>query len=115
MLKGLPILQEGLTFVAGISMPARDADLVPVLITRVVSELIIPRSAQLGARLVEVVLIALHAHPVREAGRAPGVGQGVPLGAGVDDTRVCVLLYDPVSHCRGQPRSDKVTEDKKGW
>ena len=81
-----PALLTGLT--VGRSHPAGQALLVAVLVAGVVAELVVSRPAQLGARAVVVVVVALHPESVVDGG-CPAVPRGrVPLAGRLQDARV---------------------------
>lgn len=88
-------------YLAVLSLPAWNADLVSVPVTGEVAELVVPRSAEFGAGYVEVVLVTLHTDPVGYPRHLALVVEGVPLGARKDYARVACLLYQLRSHVGG--------------
>lgn len=91
VLFGLDII---LTDFAVCTRPSMNAFLVAVFITVVVTELVIARSAELGAGLVEVVQVAKHPHSVRELRGVARVPQCVPPRARVDNPRKTCFFYN---------------------
>jgi hypothetical protein len=70
-----------------------------------VPELIVPWAAELGAGRVEVMQVALDAHPVRDACRIPVIIQRVPVSAWKNNAGVGRLFDDAVRSC-GKKNTD---------
>lgn len=80
------------TFLAVIALPTGKTALVPGGRAGVVSELVVPGTAEGGTRGVVVVRLAQDSHPVGHGRSSSRVSQSVPLGPGLHDARPPGLL-----------------------
>ena len=86
---------SGLTCVAVRSGPAFQTRLVSIVVAGVMPEELVPGTAKLVAAKAVVVLVAEDPDLVLELRHGSVMGELLPLGAGVDHSRMGSFLYQP--------------------